>query len=375
MPCPVFPHRTGLFLFFLRSDVRQIDGYAFLIFLPRSNPQHQIQAQLLYSFSILPDHLRLVLRHYIDQRIRAHVPRTFHPSIHPGILPALHDLHIEFKGLFHSLSLFFNTCLTSSLVVKFFGRKDEINERYPITADPGITWNLFSDAFSGFSGSEEAGPDIACVLNEVRHVFIETFGPNTVNAHPVLGVLPTNEDPQTQRTNAIIFLSSTGLYYNQHIYQFAHELCHFMIPKEVCESYRWLEESLCEAMSWYAMDRIYRSRDDRYLPQLRKLYPNMPNYIKERQKERISLDGVPLSAFIRTNLAYLQKGPYNRPMNKAIAYELYPLFSEDPELWKIIPVFHTLTDNMSLPDGLRHLSLSFGIEKYRCDQFMKRLLE
>lgn len=77
---------------------------------------------------------------------------------------------------------------------------------YPISRDPGITWNLFCDESVGFSDSRYVGPYIAAVLNEVRRIFIETFGADIVNTHPVLGVLPT-ADFLKQSAQTLLFSS------------------------------------------------------------------------------------------------------------------------------------------------------------------------
>lgn len=248
---------------------------------------------------------------------------------------------------------------------------------YPICSEPGITWNLFCDEAISFAISGYSGPYVARVLNEVRNVFIEIFRQDTVNSHPILGVLPTVGFPQTERKNSIIFISSMGMRCNQHIYQFAHELCHFMIPENVCEKYRWFEETVCQMMSWYTMDKIYESRIKRplQLPEFEVFYKQMPQYIKDDQRGRIIMNGKSLSIFIRENLQYLQKTYDDRPMNKAIAYDLYPLFLETPDLWKIVPILHTLTDNMSLPDAINSLFRSIDAEKSRCDQLIQRLTE
>ena len=248
---------------------------------------------------------------------------------------------------------------------------------YPISKGPNIRWNLFCDEAIAFADSRYSGSYVARVLDEVRRIFVDTFGPDVVYAHPVLGVLPTVWNPQTERANFIIFLSSMGMRCNQHIYQFSHELCHFMVPEKVCEKYRWFEETLCQMMSWYAMNRIYEDRDSHPIPlhKFDEFYKEMPQYIENDQRDRISLKGMSLSAFVREHLQYLQKICYDRPMNSAIAYELYPLFLKTPKLWKIVPSLHTLTDDMPLPDALKCLCRTIDVEKSGRDQLINRLTE
>lgn len=241
---------------------------------------------------------------------------------------------------------------------------------YPIVLEDGITWKLFSESFS-----LEEGRYVARILFEVRDVFTEIFGSRTVNAHPCLGVLPTIGNPQAERANYIIFISRKAPLYIQYIYQFSHELCHFMVPDEVCKSYRWFEETLCQMMSWYTLKALYCSRSKRKTLLYPGLYADIPGYIKRNQSDRTPVEDMSLSDFIRSNLLHLQAECYDRPMNRAIACELYPLFLKTPGLWKIVPALHTLTDDMSLPEALECIGLTLDVEKSRRDEFIKRLTE
>lgn len=137
---------------------------------------------------------------------------------------------------------------------------------YRLSCEPGICWNLFTEEAADLSDNN--GHAISRVLSQVRQVFVNTFGQETVNSHPLLAVLPSRDGPVTYRKHAIIFLSATGAYYNQFIYQFSHELCHFMIDSEVCAPFRWFEETLCEAMSWYVLDQVYLMRDSSPLSEM-----------------------------------------------------------------------------------------------------------
>ncbi len=108
---------------------------------------------------------------------------------------------------------------------------------YPISKNCETRWSLFTDKCTNFSCNN--GYNISCVLSQVQQVFLNTFGAAVVNAHPVLAVLPTNDNPVTFREYSIIFLSANGAFYNQYIYQFSHELCHFMVSNNVCMPFRW----------------------------------------------------------------------------------------------------------------------------------------
>lgn len=219
----------------------------------------------------------------------------------------------------------------------------------------GISWSLFANEYTGFSESQHFLSDISAVLGEVCWVFTKTFDAETIKAHPVLSVLHCEDGPIIYRKNMLIFLSSRGRYYNNHIYQFSHELFHFMITGDTVEEYRWLDETLAEMMSWYAMQRIYESRENRKLIQLSTLYKTMPAYITSIMEDRDGLHGKSIAEYIQQNLGYLQKSWEDRRKNRTIACEIYPLFLKHPELWKIVPFLDQLKSGVTLIDSLRTL--------------------
>ncbi len=247
---------------------------------------------------------------------------------------------------------------------------------YPITREPGIFWNLFSDEFVGFAGSDGISSGIAVVLSEVRRMFIDIFGADTVNSHPVLGVLYSSGVPQTQRENALIFLASSGLYYLNHIYQFAHELCHFMVPGNVCPPYRWLEETLCQMMSWYVLQKLSETPAGAGVPQLASLYDRMLPYVEQSQRAHCEIgSGCSLSEYISANLSHLRRDPYDRDMNSAIALGIYPLFLDRPELWKIVPFLDKLRGDMRLPDAVNFACCAAGVPDIVRNELANRLCQ
>ena len=248
-------------------------------------------------------------------------------------------------------------------------------ENHYIYHKDDISWSLFADKYTGFSESYDLLSDIASVLDEVRWVFSETFEPETIKAHPILSVLHCEDGPITYRKRMLIFLSSRGTYYINHIYQFAHELCHFMVTEDTVDEYRWLNETLCQMMSWYAMNYIYESRNDRKLEQLSSLYEKMPSYINDVMEDRDDLHGESIAKYIQQNLTHLQNSGEDRRKNNTIAYEIYPLFREHTELWKIVPFLDQLKSGMTLPDALRTLCNAANIPSDVLDLLTQRLCE
>lgn len=218
-----------------------------------------------------------------------------------------------------------------------------------------ISWSLFADKYTGFSESQSTLFDISIVLGEACRVFAKVFGEDMINAHPVLSVLHCDDGPITYRENTLIFLSSRGRYYNNHIYQFAHELCHFMVTGNTVNEYRWLDETLAQMMSWYTINAIYESRYERNLKQLSTLYETMLSYINDDMRDLDDLHGESIAEYIQRNLAYLRKNWVDRRKNRTIACEIYPLFCEHDVLWKIVPFLDQLRPDMTLIGALRTL--------------------
>lgn len=224
---------------------------------------------------------------------------------------------------------------------------------YPIFYAPNENWTVAASLDSGgFS------PDLAFILSAtlggVCLAFGDIFGKDALSKYPRLTVLNSSETPQCFSGAQLIFLSTEGNYPQQHIYQFAHELCHFVIHKPVCSAYRWLSETLCEVMSWCALSWVYEHREDAPLWPCRGIYASFPDYIANSRQDRLELDGQPLRQFVAQNLSHLRVDCYDRRMNRAIANELFPLFRDHPELWQAALQLPQLTDEMPL-DAALHL--------------------
>lgn len=244
---------------------------------------------------------------------------------------------------------------------------------YAIAAEGHSYWFLLSEPGSGFASCPDR---IAQVLTLIRREFISIFGLDVVASHPFLTVrYRANEEPETFRPQNLIYLSSSDAYYLQHIYQFSHELCHFMVPAEVCPPFRWFEETLCQAMSWYILQRIYDMGSNDPLPWLNDLCLKCPDYISNSKSDRMPLAPSPLSVFVAQHLPYLQTECYDRKMNSAIAYEIYPLLEEYPSLWRIVPYLAQLQPNMSLSSAILFLLQEAGAEKPGGHQLLHRLCQ
>lgn len=243
---------------------------------------------------------------------------------------------------------------------------------YPISLIKDILWLLLSDSSSGFSDCPQ---NIANVLRLVKTEFEHIFGADVVNSHPMLYVCYAPGGPITFRSCNLIYLSSSDTYYLQHIYQFAHELCHFMVPSEVCAPYRWLEETLCEMMSWFILRQISLHPEAEHIFELGPLYSKICGYIEDSQAKRDPAATDPISSYISSRLSTLQGDCYDRSANASIAYALLPLFIQYPALWHIVPHLCELSTNTPLSNAIDQLCKAASVEETWCNQLRQTLCQ
>lgn len=215
-----------------------------------------------------------------------------------------------------------------------------------------MSWNLFEDETPENCNTLSG---VLSVLTAVSCSFVGVFGEETIQSHPVLSVVYSPDGPITYRKHQLIFLSALGASYHQCAYQFSHELCHFMCFNDVCSEYQWLDETLCQTMSWYSMKWI----QENFHVELQDLLPyfceKVPEYISADMETRECLSKMTIAEFISHHWNHFRHEPYDREKNRTIAYELYPLFCSYPILWKIIPFLACLTSDMSLDTAITTL--------------------
>ena len=207
-------------------------------------------------------------------------------------------------------------------------------------------WLLFDVASpeADIVASHNAG-----TLKLVCRVFDDWFGKDYPLAHQPVSVLRAREDfPQCFRRNNIIFLSANPQCAAQLMYQFAHELCHLMIPHKPPERFRWFEESVCEAASIESLRWILG--DPESVPDA--LLSSIPRYILAIRSEYKQRDPqTPLSAFISAHIEKLECDPQMRSINGTIAEALQPFLI--PEFWKAVPLLCEIPPEASFHEGIR----------------------
>jgi hypothetical protein len=163
-----------------------------------------------------------------------------------------------------------------------------------------------------------------------------------------------------------IGLSARDARWAQYTFQFAHEFCHALanfgdapdrFERLPAHANLWLEESLCETASLYALRGMARSwRDAPPYPAWRDYWPSFDSYAAERLAlPRNHLPpGVAFSAWLEQHEPDLRHDPARRDRNTIVATRLLPLFEADPGGWEAVVFLNrdSAADKDSLPEHL-----------------------
>ncbi len=158
----------------------------------------------------------------------------------------------------------------------------------------------------------------------------------------------------------LIYLHVSGDYWCKWVYQFAHEYCHHLIGGAFTGDVlglTWFEETVCELSSMYHLYQMFRflsgfpegSIQHRYAPSVR-------DYLNDLLNEQPALYARTLSpGFLTAWDSLLGEPRYHRGHYNAIATRMYPLFLENPRLWRIILHFGDMRRWGSLGELFGHL--------------------
>lgn len=152
-------------------------------------------------------------------------------------------------------------------------------------------------------------------------------------------IMPTKDDPVCVKIGEqhYVFLSAKENYWCQWVYQFAHEYCHHIIDGTLSGEWSgllWFEETICELSSLYNLNRMI---DFCMVNGLQWYAQSVHDYLnslltKNRECYSLSADG----GWYKQYKDSLMDEQYKRDLYNAIAVLMYPLFIENPRLWKII---------------------------------------
>ncbi len=152
-------------------------------------------------------------------------------------------------------------------------------------------------------------------------------------------------------------------YYDQYVFQFSHELCHMLIRYPQNASVRakdsWFEEVICEVSSRFFLYKMSISNE---LQEIQGYLKNFAIYAQKREETAINIDVTTLSQenspqlikfrneIINDNYANLE----TRKQYNYIANAIYPIFSENPELWKEVPLIYNFDDKNTFIQNLQN---------------------
>lgn len=147
-----------------------------------------------------------------------------------------------------------------------------------------------------------------------------------------------------------IGLATGGTYWCQYSFQYAHEYAHLLTghvrPNDAWtgtgNANGWLEESLCETASLFALRAMARSwRADPPYPNWRDYSSALTGYARDRLGDpRHQLPaGMDFPRWFAEKQPELRKQSCNREWNTLIAARLLPVFEKDPAAWKALAWF------------------------------------
>jgi hypothetical protein len=160
---------------------------------------------------------------------------------------------------------------------------------------------------------------------------------------------PQTDFKRTASGRIGIGLSARDTHWAQYGFQFAHEFCHALAnfsnnPQQLVRyphhANLWLEESLCETASLFALHAMSRSwQSTPPLPAWKGYAPWLNDYVEKRLAlaEHHLPPGTPFRVWFRNNESALRQNPDLRARNTIIAIQLLPLFEAEPRGWGALP--------------------------------------
>lgn len=181
---------------------------------------------------------------------------------------------------------------------------------------------------------------------ELRNLFKPTLEMFPKAKDPPLFISYSRNGPitlfqRTPRGEVAIQLNCRDRYYAQFIYQFAHELGHVRANfQPVDHENKWLEETLCETASLFALRKLgthwEKNAPNKALKNYRK---SLSSYADTVMKSRESLTLKTAPAFYQKHRETLRKHSTKRGLNGAFANLILPLLEDNPDHWKVLATF------------------------------------
>jgi hypothetical protein len=168
---------------------------------------------------------------------------------------------------------------------------------------------------------------------------------------------PQTDFKRTSSGRIAIGLSAHDTHWAQYSFQFAHEFCHALAnfsnsPQRLVRYSRhanmWLEESLCETASLFALRAMSRSwQTVPPYPAWVGYAPWLNDYVEQRlaRPEHRLPAGTSFSVWFRRNQPTLRQDPDLRDSNTIVAIRLLPVFESEPRGWEAVTFLNRGSSN------------------------------
>lgn len=191
--------------------------------------------------------------------------------------------------------------------------------------------------------------NLSLTLDSICLLFSNYYDIKTRKLNIIL--LISGDTPICIREKQLILLNTNSTSWCQAAYQFSHELCHYIIPNDVTENLRWLEESICETASYFFLKQLtalWKYNNINLETDDGNLYAN--TFIAYIENEMCK--ATPFDLRNPHELTGLKNDCYQREKNKYIANKLLPIFSQYPKTWCAIPLLSSIPSIPSITDAL-----------------------
>ena len=194
--------------------------------------------------------------------------------------------------------------------------------------------------------------DVKAVLNSAADA-IWQYCPHTEWRVPGFEVYHSANFPITvfdHRANGriAIGLTTQGTYWSQFAFQFSHEFCHALAGHsndwhkpwiKTKKANMWLEESLCETASLFALRSMGKSwKTKAPYPNWTSYSQSLTQYAQDRLDE--ASKGLPAGKsfidWLRENELSMRENSVLREKNNIVAFALLPLFEKNPSGWEAV---------------------------------------
>lgn len=144
--------------------------------------------------------------------------------------------------------------------------------------------------------------------------------------------------------------------YYQWIFQFSHEYCHHLINGTMSGDWSdmlWFEETICQIASLYNMFKMVDFCKENGIEHYDSILNERLYYYLEKANNDYKLNEK--GGWFKSFAGQLRSERYKRDLYNSIAVLMYPLFIENPNLWKIILYIGDIRSWNSLDELFKHL--------------------